>query len=281
MKKNVNFVGMNGCETCEPPVSMDYRPRDMTNIHYQIQEYKKAGGELDPKLQLCADLEGYVIHLMMESFRAYMPSYFDDMYEEAMIEILKHADKYDPKKGAKTSFFSTRIMHAMYKWISENVMGSTTHYADAERKINRELRGLEDITSLSTDQVYDLLGGKLPKVTIEKVLRMKVERREAKHYAIESGAWNDLPYQQSMPKYYDPQEYVEQTLLCEQMLGCVNALDTEDKEIIRAYFGLDGTPLPAALLAKKYGTTQRKMMKRITRILQKLRKEMTGSVNVQ
>lgn len=261
-------------------VSMNYDPCGERGLRHVIRTYRECCKDEDPVLQLCADLEGYVIKVMQDHFAAYMPMYFDDMYEEAMLEIIRHADKYDPKSGTKTTYFATRILHAMFAWISTNVMMSTTYYASAEIAINRKLGDRGGTDSLTPEQVYDMLGGKIPMITIRRVLQMKRERREAKHYAIESGAWTDVPYQESTPKYYKPEEYVEQVILCEQLLGYVCALDAEDRAIIEDYFGFNGVPVKASILAERYGVTQYYMMKRITGILMKLRLAMTGSCDV-
>lgn len=263
-------------------VTMDYRPKPKNepSIHSLIQNYRKESKDADPRLQICADLEGFVISMIQKDFGTYI-SQFDDLYEEGMAAILKKADRYDPTRGTKTSFFCREIKHAMMVWVSENVMMSSAYYAENEIHINRALRDQDNVESFTAEQIYDMLGGKLSVYQIKQVLKLKQERRDAKWYAIESGRWNDTPYPHNIPAYYQPENYTEQAVLGAQLRKALNTLDDDERELVSAYYGLDGVPVPAACLGRKYGVSQPTMMKRITNVVRKLRLEMTGSEEIE
>lgn len=264
------------------PVTMDYRPKEPCDprISQQIRRYREDSHDMDPRLALCASLEGYVVQMIHKDFGTYF-QHFDDLYEEAMLAILKKADRYDPSKGTKTTFCTNEIKHAMFKWVSEEVMMSTTHYAENEIKINRVLRNQENPESFTAEQIYDMLGGTMSIVTIRRVLELKRERRDAKWYSIESGAWNDTPYNENIPAYYKPEEYVEQVMLGKQLHESLSCLTDEERDLVTSYYGLDCCPASAKVLSQKYGTTQYYVMKRVTKAVKKLRKAMTGSAELQ
>lgn len=76
----------------------------------------------------------YILSIIKKRYRTYMPLHLGDMMQQGYIAIIRDADKYNPEKGAPTTFFQTRINHEIQGYIN-GLHGSTPHYTSAIKKI--------------------------------------------------------------------------------------------------------------------------------------------------
>lgn len=76
----------------------------------------------------------YILSIIKKRYRTYMPLHLADMMQQGYYAIIRDADKYDPAKGAPTTFFQTRINHEIQAYIN-NLHNSTPHFTSAAKKI--------------------------------------------------------------------------------------------------------------------------------------------------
>lgn len=80
-------------------------------------------------------LEGYLVGLRDQIFGSYK-TYYDELYQEGCVGILKALPNYDPKRGMPTTYFKPYIQHQMSAFITNFVSQSTAHYQKNSRAIN-------------------------------------------------------------------------------------------------------------------------------------------------
>lgn len=254
-----------------PTFSSGYSDPIMKDV---IEEYRKSGKHDNETLELCSGLEGFVITMINKRFSTYK-MHWDDLYEAAMLAIADHASEYSPEKGTKTTWCRGIIMHDMFDWIAENVMMGTRYYGLCETKINRALRDLDKPDAYSPEEIYDMLDGKISIKAIRKILKLKQDRLFAKTVVIESADWIIKSYADTIPAYYDPDDFEKQKELGENLICAVDSLSKHERSLIINYYGLNNkTPMPAKVLAKKYGKTQKEIMGELTMATKKLRQYM-------
>lgn len=246
-----------------------------------LKEYGKVDTSDNPALQNCVDLEGYVWDVILKEFHTYFLHY-EDLYEEGMLAIIRETPKYDSSKGTKTTFFYPSIKHAMFVWVSENVMMSTPFLASAEIHINRTMRELsreeDEVFSMTPAEIHDEVVKRYPKAkesvtTIEHVIELKKHRKYMNTGCIETGAWDYAKYEDNVPAYFDPEDWAEDRQVKEFLVTGLSTLDEYHKNLVIDHFGLNGCqPIPLSRLTKKYGKTAHFIKKDLTAALQTMRK---------
>lgn len=79
-------------------------------------------------------LSKYIISIMRSNFPTYWQRNFEDMQQEAAMAIYYALKKYQPDKGAVTTWIKPHIIHALSLYIS-CIQGSTPYYSQVNKKI--------------------------------------------------------------------------------------------------------------------------------------------------
>lgn len=214
--------------------------------------------------EFCMGMEGYIKTLIKERFFTFS-SHYDDLYFEGMLAVMEAACGYDESIGAKTTYFKPYILHAMCRYINENVTFSTPYYAAVEKRINDVLRGTEYETEnladirLSEKELHAMLPDISPKA-IARVIQMKRMRRIGSMDLMQVSATQ----QDTMCIYHsEPDEIAlrldanKQTAALFSRIHVVflsGQIDDKMLSVISDYYGLNGNvPMNLKSLSDKYG----------------------------
>lgn len=87
--------------------------------------------------QIVRFIEKYVYKTLWETCPTIMqnPMYSEDLKQEVWAHILKELKKYNPEKGALTTFVKYCIRHAVADFSSRNFHNTSTYYAAAMQKV--------------------------------------------------------------------------------------------------------------------------------------------------
>lgn len=85
----------------------------------------------------------YILNMLHTRYSTFS-SWFDDMINESYVAILEHLHQYDPQKGKPTTFFDLHIKSALNNYISRNILNSTPHYTNIQRKLTKAKNKLEE-----------------------------------------------------------------------------------------------------------------------------------------
>lgn len=241
--------------------------------HSLLRGYLASLKESDPaeipaNLKICLDLEGYVWTILSTRFRTYF-RYYDDLYAEAMLAILQAFPRYNPDKGAKTTFFQPYILHAVCGWLNQFVMFSTSYYQTVETQINNTLRE-HDSEDLDEDAIIRFTG--LSKCTVRKVMCMKQMRKLSQCRELSDAHFLSMAYDEMYPKFVSPEQFVQRAEEGSLLIQKLSVLDEKERKLVSDYYGLDGkAPMKVTALARKYGSTSYKIMQALNQSMEKMK----------
>lgn len=83
-------------------------------------------------------IEKYVYKTLWSNYRTLMknPNHREDIIQEVWIKIFSELKKYDPDKGAITTFIAPWIKHVVAEYTSKNFKKTSVYYASAMQKVN-------------------------------------------------------------------------------------------------------------------------------------------------
>lgn len=243
-----------------------------------MQEYQAHHQNLTPQEKMCFSMEGFVWYVIGKQFSTFF-AHFEDLYYVAMGAILENMDKYDPTRGAKTTFFLPYIHGAICEYICKNVTFTTKYYMVIEVRVNRWLRSHASYDErVSIQEIVDGVnsdgGDTVPVLGIKRVLEIK-KMRAAGNIDIAlnwENVFSDSNYCRT------PEELVvdmdEKLRLFKALHSNKAKLTPIERDILYSYYGLEGAPVRFKLLAQKYHVTEYFIKKELAVALKKVQKVM-------
>lgn len=114
---------------------------------YGDQEEKKKALENAIK-----KMEHFISFVINKKFGTYM-RYYDDLFQEGCIGVIKGMQKYDPDVSAPTTHFYNYIIHEIHGYISREINKTTNHYSSHIQKINKCISKFESDGVEWTDEM--------------------------------------------------------------------------------------------------------------------------------
>ncbi len=124
------------------------------------------------KCDMLGIMDSYIIRRINDIYPTYKKKNLDDLVQQARIGVLEGMKKYDPRKGAPTTYLKLYIDHEIGLFLTEMVNNTSSYYTKQTKTVsqcisNKKERGipytLEDI-AIETS---------VPLKTVKKVLELK------------------------------------------------------------------------------------------------------------
>lgn len=187
-------------------------------------------------------LERYVISIMRSVFPTYWQKNFDDMKQEAFMAIHSVILRYQPDKGAVTTWIKPHIIHALSGFISKE-QNSTPYYSSANKKI---IDAENELIKMGVKYTYQDISEKsgLP---LKTIMRCKQDMQQvASLDTFEDNIEGELSI--------SPEDEYIKNEEKEALYRAMKSLSEEQKQILEMRFGImTGTPIPPSKIAEKLG----------------------------
>lgn len=125
----------------ELPLDASPSPEKLTLIYQYVHsgdpELRQEG-----TLQMCGIMASYILYLITKNYNTYSQKHMQDMLAEGYAVVCEEIDKYDPRLGAPSTFFSRYIDHGIQGYINKNVHHSSFHFKHNEDKIEEARKRL-------------------------------------------------------------------------------------------------------------------------------------------
>jgi RNA polymerase sigma factor (sigma-70 family) len=195
---------------------------------------KQTGNE-----KACKALKGFILKLAAKKYPTYLGNECHDFMQEAYVAVMEALPKYDPVKGAPTTFFAPYIEHAMLDWMIKNVAGFTIYYQTMFNKIKGVLK---EHPNWDDKKVSKATG--VSHVTVGKVREnLAATEKFSLDERFESVAVEKLSLEEEFEK-------AEQEKILHKWIG--ELLANKEREVIFALYGFNGSQcLSVAELARK------------------------------
>ena len=124
------------------------------------------------KLEMLGIMDSYIIRRINDIYPTYKEKNLDDLIQQARMGVLEGMKKYDPRKGAPTTYLKLFIDHEIGLFLTEMVNNTSSYYTKQTKTVsqcisNKKDRGipftLEDI-AIETN---------VPLKTVKKALELK------------------------------------------------------------------------------------------------------------
>ena len=107
--------------------------------------------------------------------------------------------------------------------------------------------------------------------TVTKVMRMKQMRHLSQARELSDKRYLSMVYDEAVPKFISPEDFVERSEEGEQLLGAVSVLSEKECNLVADYFGLgDHTAMKVTVMARKYKTTSYRVLKDLNQAIMKM-----------
>lgn len=123
--------------------STKYERKENSDIERIMDDYNS--GDSEKRQQAMVDLFESLRWFIVQQIgnNSTYTSEFEDIMSAVKIEIFQAMDKYNPKKGAPTTFFSYSIRHAISNYKNDKNNHSSTHYSNLANKVRTAQKELE------------------------------------------------------------------------------------------------------------------------------------------
>lgn len=233
---------------------------------------KFAAGDKKAKDQLVtANLRLVVMAAKRYMMKTRLP--FDDLIQEGNIGLMRAVDTYDPTKGWR---FSTYAMHWIKQGISRAVANAKTiriplHMVELKSKYSKAFSELSD--KLQRDPTSEEMS-KYMELDIKKIKELEnlVKDPISLNTTLndeDDGTLEDLV---ADPNQERPDDRIDNELRAKAINAILDTLDSREKDIIIARFGLNGTRAKTLdELAADYKLTKERIRQIEQKALHKLR----------
>lgn len=174
-------------------------------------------------------LEGYVFHVMKETYGQYLSRYGEDIYQQACMGIIKGLERYNHLESKPTTYFKFYIKGEIQQYVDYFIEGGTTHYCTMYRRANREATRLEGLKIAWTNEMI-AENLKIPLETIENAFFIKKVHDELDS----SGNLGDIPDPRTIKKILEEKE------LDEKIDTFLSSLTPDERLVINAKYGFEG-----------------------------------------
>jgi len=195
----------------------------------------------------------------------------DDLIQEGVLALLSSLDRYDPKKGALTSFVMKRIKGAMLDylrkidWMPRNLRKSMKDVEDA--MIELEAKGKE----ITDEAIAEIVG-----IDAESVRHIRNEMVRKQMLMLDSYlSGQDVDPLETIeePQEEDPEKSAYKELLMEELKKAINKLENREKLILSLRYEHE---LSLKEIGTILGVSESRVSQVLSVILVKLRRELEG-----
>jgi RNA polymerase sigma factor (sigma-70 family) len=190
-------------------------------------------------------------------------SILKDLVQEGRIALIEAVSKFDSNINPNFLNIATYyIRKYMINYLSSNVNTITlpTHYWRTKNQIDKKI---------NNDELYDIYsdkdltnGERLAYTNAKRIISGDLSNDEGNSIVFNSIAYNEGDYNERTEQEYQARHRV---------FSLIEKLTKEsDKEIIRAYYGIDTEQLNMIELAEKLNCTRQNIEQKIKRIIKKL-----------
>jgi len=180
-----------------------------------------------------AEMGDFVHFLIKKHFSKYVYDYYEDFVQQGYVGILEGLKKYDPSKGAPSTFFNFYIMHEITRFIDQNIKKSSPYYAANIGIIDKAIKKYEETNTPYTEMdIANATGLNLD--TISTCLKI-MERTNTMH--IESEDFIDAKISE---KPLTPEEAYLKKEESDIFYKAIHSLGETEARILLTKFGLDG-----------------------------------------
>lgn len=198
--------------------------------------YNSGDNELKQKAveMIILQLDGFIRSVINKKYSTYAYLHGEDMISSAHIAILTDLPKYDPKKGALTTFFYLPIVHALQEYLDLMVNHTTTHYSTNLNKIQKVINRLESENKPWNIQILRNETG-LREETIKRCLNIMQYKNEA-YYETE-----DFLNSQVCGISESPEDIFLEKERDEALYESLMKLDKEERIAMTLFYGVGKT----------------------------------------
>ncbi len=200
-----------------------------------------------------------------------------DLINEGNMGLIKAAEKFDETKGFKF------ISYAVW-WIRQSIMQAIAEHSRLVRlplnqigsvnKINRALIKFEQENERhpSVNEIAD--NTDLPEDKIEDVLKMNSRQVSVDAPLSDGNTGNILDI---LPNTDEPEALVLQSLR-DEIAGALQTLDERERNVIKAFYGIDQQECTLEEIGRRYGLTRERVRQIREKAIRKLRKNTKSKI---
>lgn len=235
--------------------------KDLVNKYNSgMQKQLKAKEDMISKLSL------FIYDTISKHFSTFT-AYITDLYDEAVIGILKGLDSYDPKISKPSTFFRIYMIHEITEFINSHFNKTTSHYAARIMTVKKAMVKLRKDGSEPTPKEISQETGISPETVIQ-ALKINDMKNEV-HY--DAPEYIDQNISQSIKS--PEAAYIEKET-SETIYKAIATLTPDEQEVIILKYGLDdSSQLAYKTISQKTGISIDMVKKLHNRALRKLRKD--------
>ena len=211
------------------------------------------------------EIAPFIGHIINKKYPSFL-SHYEELFQEGALAVMENIDKYDPEKGAMTTFFAPRIRDRISLIINSNINKTNKYYSKKIRLVKEAQAYFEakGITPTVNDiHIRTNLSMKSVAETIEHIRRVDMSySSEVEPVALEEKPAKDTPEKILLEK--------ERTNILSAALLC---LPEYEQEAIKYRYGFyDGKTYKIADIAKLMNISENKVKSFINHGLQGMRR---------
>ena len=211
-------------------------------------------------------LDAYVHELIKKNYASYEQKYGEELLQEAYLGIMEGLEKYNPEKGAPTTWFKIYIQHRMNAYLDSQVHHTTPHFVAATAQVQAVIDRKEAEGKPYTILDLHLESGVSIK-TIQKCLNTKLANNSLP-FESKSSITENLP-----SSMVTPEEAALRNEQHEMLINLITKLLTnEEKKCALYYYGfITGKPENPEAIAEVTGIQKQYVKRYINSALEKLK----------
>lgn len=251
----------------------DLDDNSIAEVKKTIFDYERGCNMImEAKTQMISKLSLFIYNIISKQFSTFT-KYTSDLYNEAVIGILKGFDTYDPHIAKPSTFFRIYMVHEITEYINTHINKTTSHYAAHIIRVKRALNDFrKDGREPSAKEIAQETG--ISAETVVQALKINEMKNEV-HY--DSPELLDTKLTESIKSPEQAMIEMEtQNLIAE----AVNKLTQDERDVIALKYGLTGfEPMAYKTISAKTGISIDQVKKLHNRAIRKLRKDSTMRKN--
>lgn len=230
----------------------------MKELENLVKEHQ--AGNKEATQELVEKMRHYVYSLFHKHYGSYLNE-IEDMVQEGFVGLMKALKKYDPDKGALTTFAKPYIIHEMQGYFATEILKTTSYYASMTKKVwgclsRMGQAGLEYGSPEDFCRIYeDMFGEVLSPTTFVAVMQV-MTRNE--HINIQDPA-NEFMLECQKSFQIDAVEQtvirnLEETDIRKGVNNGLQSLSEDQKTVVMLHYGLSGkNQMKKAAISRELG----------------------------
>lgn len=255
------------------------------NLELEILVKEHQEGNKEATNKLVEKMSNYVYHLFHKHYGSYL-SAEEDLIQEGFVGVMKGLKKYDPKKGALTTFIKPYIIHEMQEYFATEILKTTSYYAVMTKKVwgclsKMGQAGLEYRSPEDFCRIYeDMFGEELSPTTFTAVMQI-MTRNE--HINIQDPA-NEFMLECQKSFQIDAVEQtvirnLEKADISKGIDKSLKSLSDDQKTVVALHYGLSGKDKMSKIsISKELGIEYGAVKRLIDTGLTKMKRSLSHAV---